>query len=73
MVVILDNLSPFLLVDRGYEVAATEVRATVPFQGQGSGAVIRSLNRLMALGWEMPEDFATQLKEREPEAEAVSA
>lgn len=65
MVVILENLAPFLLVDRGYEVATDEARAGTVFQGQGSGAIVKALRRLRALGWEMPEDFDQQLLELE--------
>ena len=57
MVVILDNVLPFLMVDRGYREAMAEVVANTKFVGQGSGATVAALQRLKDLGWEMPKPF----------------
>lgn len=72
MVVVLENLAPFLLVDRGYSLAVDDTKGTVVFQGQGAAAVVRALHRLQALGWEIPEYFAERLPEA-VEAEVVAA
>lgn len=68
MVVVLENLAPFLTIDRGYDLAIAEVRVGTVFTGQGSAAIIRALRRLEALDWELPEDFAEALKDLEAES-----
>ena len=61
MVVVLENLMPFLMVDRGYEEAVEQVSRDTTLTGQGSGAVIASLRRLRDLGWEIPDRYAETL------------
>ena len=65
MVTVLDNLMPFLMVDRGYPEAIDQVTRDTTLTGQGSGAVMASLRRLRDLGWELPERYARALKEDE--------
>ena len=63
MVVVLDNLMPYLTIDRGYTEAMAQVRSVTTLEGQGSGAVLKSLRRLQEHGWELPEDYAAALVE----------
>lgn len=58
MNVVLHNVSPYLVTDRGYIQAMAEVYANTRLVGQGATAVLNSLQRLKDLGWEMPEQFA---------------
>lgn len=62
MVVVLDNLLPFLMIDRGYTEAMDLVRGLTVLEGQGSGAVLAALNRLHRLGWYLPEDYGRALR-----------
>jgi hypothetical protein len=63
MVTVLDNLLPFLVVDRGYEDAIEMVRADTTVVGQGSGAVRASLMRLRDLGWELSDKYAAAIED----------
>lgn len=63
MVTVLDNLMPFLMVDRGYPEAVDQVSRDTTLTGQGSGAVLASLRRLRDLGWDLPDRYAHALKE----------
>lgn len=62
MDVVLTNLVPYLMVDRGYPEVIHQIRATVPLTGQGSAAVLASVRRLFALGWNLPEIYAEALQ-----------
>ena len=72
MVCVLDNLQPFLMVDRGYPEAVEEARANTTLVGQGATATIRSLRRLEALGWDLPDEYAHAVMEN-PTREVVAA
>ena len=63
MVVVLSNLMPYLTVDRGYEQAMEQVRQNTVLEGQGSGMVFMSLQRLQSLDWELPDDYARALRD----------
>lgn len=72
MVVVLTNLMPYLTIDRGYTEAIEQVRSATALEGQGSGMVMVSLQRLMVLGWELPDEYAKALQDHlgeEPEPE----
>lgn len=75
MVTVLENLAPFLLLDRDYDMATDETRAGLDFTGRGSTSVVRSLRRLENLGWDLPEDFAQALQDlqQQPSTEAAAA
>lgn len=62
MVVVLSNLMPYLQIDRGYSGAIEMVRQSTALEGQGSGAVFASLDRLHSLGWELPKDYLKALQ-----------
>lgn len=62
MVVILTNLMPYLTIDRGYNEAIEQVRANTALQGQGSGMVFMSLQRLQSLDWELPKEYEQALR-----------
>lgn len=62
MVTVLDNLMPFLMVDRGYPEAIEQVSRDTTLVGQGSGAVLASLRRLRDLGWEIPAPYQGALE-----------
>lgn len=70
MVVVLDNLMPFLMVDRGYDEAIEKVIASTPLVGQGSGQVQASLRRLKSMGWDLPEQYEHILTFQEVEVGA---
>lgn len=75
MVVIIDNVLPYLCVDRDWEAAMETVRMNTVLEGQGSGAVFATLSRLKALSWDLPADYEEALLDRlakqEPEEELV--
>jgi hypothetical protein len=70
--VVLENLMPFLMVDRGYEEAIEQVSRDTTLTGQGSGAVMASLRRLRDLGWDLPARYARALEAAEAAKEAES-
>lgn len=67
LVVVLDNLLPFLVLDKGYREAIDEIQKVTAYSGQGSGRVYATLSRLKALGWDLPGvyDLALQYHEKE--------
>lgn len=62
MVVVLDNLLPFLVVDQDYENVIRQVMENTTVVGQGSGAVRASLIRLRDLGWDLPPRYAKAVR-----------
>lgn len=64
MVVVLTNLMEYLTIDRGYTEAIEEVRGVTALEGQGSGMVFMSLQRLASLDWELPDEYAKALQDR---------
>lgn len=64
LVVVLENLKPYLMVDREYDLAIEHVVRDLALTGQGSGAVLKALARLKGLGWKLP-DFEALLAEVE--------
>jgi len=62
MVVVLNNLDPYLVIDRGYDDAVIQVIEQTPMTGQGAHAVHRSLSRLKELGWDLPPVFNKALE-----------
>ncbi len=63
MVVVYENLRPYLTIDR-YEEAAREADMTLTLDGQGSGMVLSSLYRLRNLGWMLPPRYTQALDDR---------
>jgi hypothetical protein len=63
--VILSALTPFLTTDRDWEDVIQEIMSNTPLTGQGAAAVLRSLDRLRELGWDMPEVFENALESRD--------
>jgi hypothetical protein len=63
-VVVLFNVKPYLQVDRGYAEAVNQVNDVVTLEGQGSGSVMDSLQRMLNLGWDMPRRYALALDRR---------
>ncbi len=63
MVVVYQNLKPFLTIDR-YEEAAREADMGVILDGQGSGMVLSSLYRLRNLGWILSDRYTQALDDR---------
>ena len=63
MVVVLTNLKPYLTIDRGYSEAIEQVGAVTTLEGQGSGMVMVSLQRLQSLDWELPPEYAQALRD----------
>lgn len=57
MVVVLDNLHPYLQVDRGYQEVIDQLTAETVLQGRGVGMVRKQLDRLKELGWQVPAEF----------------
>jgi hypothetical protein len=57
MAVVLFNIIPFLILDKGYQEIYDEVIKNTPLAGQGSGAVVASIRRLNLLGWELPTEY----------------
>lgn len=67
MVVVLDNLLPFLVIDKGYQEAIEQIQKVTAYSGRGSGAVYATLIRLRDLGWDLPPvyELAVQFHEKE--------
>lgn len=63
MVVVLTNLMPYLTIDRGYTEAIEQARGNTALEGQGSGMVMMSLQRLQSLDWELPMEYAQALRD----------
>lgn len=57
MYVVLENIWPYIQIDRGYTEAMEQVMGNTVLSGQGATAVVNSLKRLHSLGWEMPDEF----------------
>lgn len=64
MVVVMDDIEPYLTVDRAYQEAINEVLADVSLDGRGSIAVVSSLIRLHDLGWTIRQPFLHAVEER---------
>jgi hypothetical protein len=67
LVVVLDNLLPFLVIDKGYREAIDQIQKVTAYSGRGSGAVYATLARLKGLGWDLPPvyELALQFHEKE--------
>jgi hypothetical protein len=65
LVVVLDNLLPYLEIDRGYREAIDEIQKDTTLTGRGSTAVFVGLTRLRDLGWELPVAYESALQLRE--------
>lgn len=63
-VVVYQSLKPYLTVDRFGE-SAHEAHRHVALDNHGSGAVVKSLRRLKALGWTLPVAYDLALASRE--------
>ena len=63
MVVVLSNLMPYLMIDRGYTEAIETVSRVTTLEGQGSGMVMMSLQRLASLDWDLPPQYAQALRD----------
>lgn len=63
MVTVLENLMPFLMVERGYQDAVDQAYRDTTLVGQGSGAVLASLRRLRDLGWDLPDRYEAALRD----------
>lgn len=62
LVVVLDNLLPFLVIDKGYREAIDEIQKVTAYSGRGSGAVYATLGRLRDLGWDLPPVYELALQ-----------
>lgn len=63
MATVLDNLSPFLVVDKGWSELIEKIARTITLVSHGSGAVLASLRRLRDLGWDLPDQYAAAIEE----------
>lgn len=54
--VVLFNVLPFLMSDKGWDETFQECLDNVKLTGQGSGAVRKTLRRLEDLGWDLPPE-----------------
>lgn len=64
LAVILESLLPLFVEDKGLAEIQQEILGSTYLSGQGSGAVIASINRLQILGWELPDAVAQELERR---------
>lgn len=64
VLVVLEALRPYLQINRDYDNLIDEIRAVTPLNGRGSNAAMVSLARMRALGWPIPEPFASALTAR---------
>jgi hypothetical protein len=63
--IVLDALEPLLVEDKGFKEHKDEILASVPMEGQGANAVMTAINRMVTLGWPMPEQVSRVLERRE--------
>lgn len=63
-VVVYNNVRRYLTIDR-FASDAQEAHRNVALDSHGSGAVVRSLRRLKALGWTLPIDYDLALADKE--------
>lgn len=61
--VVLHNVMPYMQTDRGFTEFFETIKSITPLGGQGTSAVIKSLRRLLSLGWEFPDEY-NSLKQR---------
>lgn len=61
--VVLNNILPYLADSKNYPEVIAEIYQNTPLDlnRQGAHAVIRQINRLHQLGWEIPEQFEKAL------------
>lgn len=64
LVIVHTNLEPFLQVDRGYKEVVDEILEDPAVDHRGSASVLKSAARLQALGWSIPEPYASALEDR---------
>jgi hypothetical protein len=62
MVVVLHNLQPYLMVDRGYGAIVAEVLANQKLVGPGANAMLVAVRRLQRAGWKIPEPYRGALR-----------
>lgn len=55
--IVLRNLAPYLMAEKGYKEFGQEILDYTPRTGQGSGAITKVVTRLTELGWEIPEEI----------------
>ena len=67
LVVVLDNLLPFLVIDKGYREAIDQIQKVTAYSGRGSGSVYATLDRLRNLGWDLPPVYELALQYHEKE------
>jgi hypothetical protein len=63
--VVIDALMPVLTEEKGFPELRDEILAGMDLGGRGSSQVLTTLNRLMTLGWPMPEKVMQDLERRE--------
>jgi hypothetical protein len=55
MAVVLTNLKPYIVQDKGFSEAVEYAFGNMVLYGQGAGMTVTALRRLHALGWELPD------------------
>jgi len=63
--IVLDALEPLLTQDKGFREVVDEVLNGAVMEGQGATAVMAAVNRLITLGWPMPEQISRVLERKE--------
>jgi hypothetical protein len=66
MVVVLDNIEPYISLDRGFSEAIDEVVNGLTLEGRGATAVLGSLSRLLGLGWSVRKPFLEAVRDYQP-------
>jgi hypothetical protein len=61
--VVLHNVIPYMLTDRGMEAMMTEALENVNLAGRSGNNARRAVRRLAQLGWVLPEKIAAQAAE----------
>lgn len=64
LAIILESLLPLFVEEKGFQEIQEEILDGSYLSGQGSGAVMATVNRLRVLGWELPEKVAQELERR---------
>jgi len=63
--IVLDTLEPLLTQDKGFREVVDEVLDGAVMEGQGATAVMAAINRLITLGWPMPEQISRVMERKE--------
>ncbi len=72
LAIVLDTLEPILTQDKGFREVVAEVLDGVDMDGRGGTAVMSTINRLITLGWPMPDQVTRILEHKQKALQVLS-